>query len=187
VFRKIFMQNTGKHASDYPINHIKVETRPDSTGDTGKVHIFWEGNKNLRNLHLILTGTTSKLCNHSFALHTAKVRWRFRKILWPSQNIWTLSTKVSTLTWSCPIPLNYSRSLCSGWLWWCSTSTFPSNSGKDLLRNGRINSLTINAVVIYIGKTMLVILITLNISRYDFFSDLELCFTLLFFGFFFHF
>jgi len=35
VFRKIFMQNTGKHASDYPINHIKVETRPDSTGDTG--------------------------------------------------------------------------------------------------------------------------------------------------------
>ena len=35
VFRKIFMQNMGKHASDYPINHIKVETRPDSTGDTG--------------------------------------------------------------------------------------------------------------------------------------------------------
>ena len=24
------------------------------------------------------------------ALHRAKVRWRFRKILWPSQNIWTL-------------------------------------------------------------------------------------------------
>jgi len=27
VFRKIFMQNTGRHASDYPINHIKVENR----------------------------------------------------------------------------------------------------------------------------------------------------------------
>ena len=24
------------------------------------------------------------------ALHRTKVRWRFRKILWPSQNIWTL-------------------------------------------------------------------------------------------------
>ena len=26
------------------------------------------------------------------ALHRTKVRWRFRKILWPSQNIWTLLT-----------------------------------------------------------------------------------------------
>ena len=25
------------------------------------------------------------------ALHRTKVRWRFRKILWPSQNMWTLS------------------------------------------------------------------------------------------------
>ena len=25
------------------------------------------------------------------ALHRTKVRWRFRKILWPSQNIWTLT------------------------------------------------------------------------------------------------
>ena len=41
-----------------------------------KVHIFWEGHKIVRNLHL--------------ALHRTKVRWRFRKILWPSQNIWTL-------------------------------------------------------------------------------------------------
>ena len=28
------------------------------------------------------------------ALHRTKVRWRFRKILWPSQNIWTLSKHV---------------------------------------------------------------------------------------------
>ena len=26
-------------------------------------------------------------------LHRTKVRWRFRKILWPSQNIWTLIKK----------------------------------------------------------------------------------------------
>ena len=45
-----------------------------------KVHIFWEGHKILRNLHL--------------ALHRTKVRWRFRKILWPSQNIWTLSATI---------------------------------------------------------------------------------------------
>ena len=46
-----------------------------------KVHIFWQGHKNLRNLHL--------------ALHyiRTKVRWRFRKILWPCQNIWTLKFK----------------------------------------------------------------------------------------------
>ena len=36
-------------------------------GRLGKVHIFWEGHKILRNIHLT-----------------------FRKILWPSQNIWTL-------------------------------------------------------------------------------------------------
>ena len=46
-----------------------------------KVHIFWEGHKILRNLHL------------TFEWHytcRTKLRWRFRKILWPSQNIWTL-------------------------------------------------------------------------------------------------
>ena len=41
----------------------------------GKGHMFWEGHKYLRNLHL-----TFVLC----------YMWRFRKILWPSQNIWTL-------------------------------------------------------------------------------------------------
>ena len=47
-----------------------------------KVHIFWEGHKIFRNLHL-----TFVLCSAS-----KKVRWRFCKILWPSQNIWTLCT-----------------------------------------------------------------------------------------------
>ena len=28
------------------------------------------------------------------ALHRKKIRWRFRKILWPSQNIWTLTASV---------------------------------------------------------------------------------------------
>ena len=40
-----------------------------------KLHIFWEGHKNLP-----LT----------FDWHYTKLRWRFRNILWPSQNIWTL-------------------------------------------------------------------------------------------------
>ena len=46
-----------------------------------KVHIFWEGHKILRNLHLAFDCTTYML---------SKVRWRFHKILWSSQNIWTL-------------------------------------------------------------------------------------------------
>ena len=51
-----------------------------------KVHIFWEGLKILRNLHL----TFAKVKVKRLALHRTKVRWKFCKILWPSQNIWTL-------------------------------------------------------------------------------------------------
>ena len=47
-----------------------------------KVHIFWEGRKVLRNLHLTFDW---------HYLHRTKERWGFRKILWPSQNIWTLT------------------------------------------------------------------------------------------------
>ena len=46
-----------------------------------KVHIFLKGHKILQNLHL------------TFVWHyidKTKVRWKFRKILWPPQNIWTL-------------------------------------------------------------------------------------------------
>ena len=43
-----------------------------------KVHIFWGGKKK------------SPPCIW-LALHRTKVRWRFRKILWPSQNIWALA------------------------------------------------------------------------------------------------
>ena len=48
-----------------------------------KVHIFWEGHKILRNLHRRFD---------QYILHRTNLRWRFRKILWPSQNIWTLYT-----------------------------------------------------------------------------------------------
>ena len=44
-----------------------------------KVHIFWEGHKSLRNLPL------------TFDYSTYSQRGRFRKILWPSQYIWTLT------------------------------------------------------------------------------------------------
>ena len=47
-----------------------------------KVHIFWEGHKILRHLPLTFEST--------YVLYL-KVRGRFRKIVWPSQSIWTLS------------------------------------------------------------------------------------------------
>ena len=46
-----------------------------------KVHIFWEVHKILRNLH----------CRFDWHyIGQIGIRWRFRKIVWPSQNIWTL-------------------------------------------------------------------------------------------------
>ena len=53
------------------------------SSNTVKVHIFWEGHKILRNLP------------HTFdylQYIQSKVRGRFRKNVWASQNIWTLST-----------------------------------------------------------------------------------------------
>ena len=32
--------------------------------------------------------------------YSTKVRWRFRKILWPSQNIWTLNLRIASCTWN---------------------------------------------------------------------------------------
>ena len=60
-------------------------TQPNILEIFNKVHIFCEGHKiYLRNLHL-----TFDL--HYILVHRTKARWRFRKILWPSQNIWTLT------------------------------------------------------------------------------------------------
>ena len=56
---------------------------------SSKVHIFWEGQNFLRNRHLTFDW---------HYLHRTKVRWRFRKILWPSQNIWTLKVYSSYLS-----------------------------------------------------------------------------------------
>ena len=47
-----------------------------------KVNLFWEGHKILRNLH--------QLFDWQY-LHRTNNWWRFCKILWPSQNIWTLT------------------------------------------------------------------------------------------------
>ena len=44
-----------------------------------KVHIFWGGHKMLRNLH--------RRFDWHYKVHRTNLRWRFRKILWPSQNI----------------------------------------------------------------------------------------------------
>ena len=45
------------------------------------VHIFWESHKILWNLHVTFDTQS-------------KVRWIFRKIKWPSQNMWTLKNKM---------------------------------------------------------------------------------------------
>ena len=57
-----------------------------------KVHVFWEGHKMLRILHLTFDWHYIRR-KYWLALHKTKVRWRFRKILWPSQNMWTLIRK----------------------------------------------------------------------------------------------
>ena len=47
-----------------------------------------------RNLHITLLRRPQNFVKSSpnfwLALHRTKVRWRFCKILWPSQNVWTL-------------------------------------------------------------------------------------------------
>ena len=50
-----------------------------------KVHIFWEGHKNF-----------AKSSPYFWLAFHTKVRWRFRKIRHPSQNIWTLISKVKS-------------------------------------------------------------------------------------------
>ena len=45
----------------------------------GKVHIFWEGHNILQNLHL------------TFVCMYCRQKWRLHKILWPSQNIRSLT------------------------------------------------------------------------------------------------
>ena len=58
------------------LRNVKTNDQLDSMKlNVVKVHTFWDGHKILR---ILLIG------------HRTKVRWRFRKILWPSQNIWTL-------------------------------------------------------------------------------------------------
>ena len=49
-----------------------------------KVHIFWEGHKILWNVHQFFV-----LCIYCQSNNW----WRFRRIVWPSQNIWTLTTQ----------------------------------------------------------------------------------------------
>ena len=52
-----------------------------------KVHIFWEGHKNF----------AKSSPNFWLQYIRSKVRERFRKILWPSQNIWTLKKEEKKL------------------------------------------------------------------------------------------
>jgi hypothetical protein len=54
-----------------------------------KVHIFWEG-------HKIFAKSSPYFW---LALHRTKVRWRFDKFLWPSQNIWTTEKFLRNISW----------------------------------------------------------------------------------------
>ena len=51
-----------------------------------KVHIFWEYHKIFEKIHLYFDWHYILVLLHT----KTKIRWRFRKILWPSQNIWTI-------------------------------------------------------------------------------------------------
>ena len=59
-----------------------------SSKNISKVHIFWEGHKILQNLHQLFV-----ICKYCQSNNW----WRFRKILWPSRNIGTLTILI--LNW----------------------------------------------------------------------------------------
>ena len=61
-----------------------------------KVHKFWEDHKILRNLH--------RRFDHYYLRRTNLI-WRFFKILWPSQNIWTLPWLDLETTLNCLVTL----------------------------------------------------------------------------------
>ena len=73
---RCFGTNIGQNSKD----HLPIQCL--------KVHIFWEGHKILRNIHQLFVVDMYCQSNNW---------WRFRKILWPSQNIWTLSQETGTL------------------------------------------------------------------------------------------
>ena len=70
------------------------------------VHISWEGHKIMRNIHLTFV---------LFSASQSKVRWRLRKILLSSQNIWTLEIRIHKYFGSsahsvvCPLSVALSR------------------------------------------------------------------------------
>ena len=70
----------------YICNFVKknLNVKPYRANIVCKVHIFWEGHKNF--------GKSSP--NFWLQFIRSKVRGRFRKIVWPSQNIWTLKVRM---------------------------------------------------------------------------------------------
>ena len=60
---------------------LRKQKMSEKTNSSSKVHIFWEGHKNF----------VKSSPNFWLQYIRSKVRGRFRKILWPSQNIWTLT------------------------------------------------------------------------------------------------
>jgi hypothetical protein len=73
----------------------------------------------------------------NWPLHRTKVKWRFRKILWPSQNIWTFQCR-----WFQP---EFSTTIFrSDEVLSVSTSNLSGNSVPALIRHGSETSLPTN-------------------------------------------
>ena len=77
--------------TDWPRNSgttVPVNTLPIGQFNNHKVHIFWEGHKIFRILPLTF----------EYSTYVQSIVWGgFCKILWPSQNIWTLKAGLKNL------------------------------------------------------------------------------------------
>ena len=83
-----------------------------------KVYIFWEGHKNF----------AKSSPNFWLQYIRSKVRGRFRKILWPSQNIWTVVVVgVVSLLFRLPIAI-----LCK--VKYLSKSLLTSKNGQEIYK-----------------------------------------------------
>ena len=78
-------ESSQEHSLSRCRSRLFVRVQPENTYIffQGKVHIFWEGHKILRNLHLTFD---CMYCSQNLGED-------FAKILWPSQNVWSLQLR----------------------------------------------------------------------------------------------
>ena len=104
-----------------------------SSQTSAKVEVLWEGHKVLQNHHF----------RFDVYYIQSNLRWRFLKILWPSQNVWTLSKLGSLNIRTIPFHIGEGVStsyiihnndpMCSSVISWCDSSkSFLSCSVPNL-------------------------------------------------------